>query len=55
MTVLDLCSNENAVVFPVFEVSGVWLEKFNKLCLIQRKVVLERFRPSYELCYENVR
>ncbi|CAG9538134.1 unnamed protein product [Cercopithifilaria johnstoni] len=54
VTVLDLCNEENTIIFHVFEVSGPWIEQFNKLCRVQRKVVSERLIPSHELSFKNV-
>ncbi|EJW86049.1 asparagine synthase [Wuchereria bancrofti] len=54
VTVLDFCSEENTTVFHAFEVGGPWLEQFNKLYRVQRKVVSERFIPSNELSLKNI-
>uniref|UniRef100_A0A158Q787 Asparagine synthetase domain-containing protein n=1 Tax=Elaeophora elaphi TaxID=1147741 RepID=A0A158Q787_9BILA len=53
VTVLGLCGGESATVFHVFEVSEPWIEQFNKLCRVQRKIVSERLMPSHELSFKN--
>ncbi|EJD75112.1 asparagine synthetase domain-containing protein 1 [Loa loa] len=54
VTVLDLCNKGNTTIFHVFEASGPWVEQFNTLCLVERKLVSERFIPSHELGFKNV-
>uniref|UniRef100_A0A915PHT4 Asparagine synthetase domain-containing protein n=1 Tax=Setaria digitata TaxID=48799 RepID=A0A915PHT4_9BILA len=53
LTIFDLCSEENTV-FHVFEVSEPWMKQFNKLRLVQRQIISERFMLSHELPPKNV-
>ncbi|MCP9265643.1 Asparagine synthetase domain-containing protein 1 [Dirofilaria immitis] len=54
VTVLDLCNAENITIFYVFEISGPWIQQFNKLSRLQREAISERFMLSRELSFKNV-